>query len=108
MPVLLNVASPLGKPENLTAQLGDEPGQVVLSWTPAKNAEAHGFAMIRPNTAVAVSYQGALLNAAGAATFGEVAAGRWHFAVIAGARNPDGSGEFVWPQQSNWVSIEVP
>ena len=31
MPVLLKVASPLGKPENLTAQLGSEPGQVVLS-----------------------------------------------------------------------------
>ena len=64
--------------------------------------------MIRPNTNVAVSYPDGLLNAAGAATFGGVAAGRWHFAVIAGARNPDGSGEFVWPEQSDWVAIEVP
>ena len=107
MPVLLKVASPMGKPENLTAQLGSEPGQVILSWTPAKNAEAHGFAIILPNTNTAVSYPDGLLNAAGAATFGEVAAGLWHFAVIAGARNPD-DGEFVWPEQSKWVAIEVP
>lgn len=108
MPILLKKAGPLGKPENLAAHPGGEPGQVILTWTPAKNAVTHAIAMVLPNTGEAVTYSEGLLGSACEVTFGGVAAGLWHFVVVAGEQSPDDSGGFVWSEQSNWASIVVP
>lgn len=108
MPVLLKMGGPLGKPENLTAQLGSEPGQVVLSWAPGKNAAVHVVGVILPGSTEGVSYPAGFPGGAGAATFGGVAAGLWHFTVLAGEQDPDASDGFSWSEQSDWASIIVP
>ena len=99
-------AGPLGNPTNLTAQHGDTPGSVILTWTPALNATAHRICYRIDGTDWQGEADQLLPGSMGEATLPQVKpAGRWHFIVIAGQQGSDGA--MTWSEWSNWATITV-
>ena len=99
-------AGPLGNPTNLTAQHGDTPGSVILTWTPALNATAHRIRYRIDGTDWQGEADQLLPGSMGEATLPQVKpAGRWHFIVIAGQQGADGA--MTWSEWSNWATITV-
>ena len=97
---------PLGSPTNLTAQHGDTPGSVILTWTPALNATAHRVCYRIDGTDWQGEADQLLPGSMGEAMLPQVKpAGRWHFIVIAGQQGPDGA--MAWSEWSNWATITV-
>ena len=107
MPVLLRKGGPLGQPTNLTAQPGRVPGQVELAWAPAANAALQIVVVGMPGTSESATHPQALWGSDGAVTLGEMTAGIWHFAILAGQSPAPDNNEFTWSEPSNWVAIEL-
>lgn len=107
MPVLLRKAGPLGQPTNLTAQPGRVPGQVELAWAPAANAALQIVVVAMPGASGSATHPQALWGSDGAVTLGEMTAGVWHFAIMAGQSPAPDNNEFTWSEPSNWVAIEL-
>ena len=107
MPVLLRKGGPLGQPTNLTAQPGRVPGQVELAWAPAANAALQIVVVAMPGASGSATHPQALWGSDGAVTLGEMTAGVWHFAIMAGQSPAPDNNEFTWSEPSNWVAIEL-
>lgn len=107
MPVLLRKGGPLGQPTNLTAQPGRVPGQVELAWAPAANAALQIVVVGMPGASESATHPQALWGSDGAVTLGEMTAGVWHFAIMAGQSPAPDNNEFIWSEPSNWVAIEL-
>lgn len=107
MPSLLKKAGPLGQPANLTAQPGRAPGQVDLAWTPAVNAALQIVVVVMPGASESAAHPQALWGSDSAVTLAEMAAGLWHFAILAGHSPAPDSNQFTWSEPSNWAAIEI-
>ena len=108
MPVLLKKAAPLGNPGNLTARADRESGQAILTWTPAANASVQIIYAGMPGASKTVPLSPALWGSDHAVTLGNLTAGLWHFAIIAGQSPSPDSDQFTWSEPTNWVAIEAP